>query len=146
MDEQHAVAALRAMRVVKSGDLNTTPLRTADFWSVPKEAWPHIGRLLSLHELRIVASDVRGEPFEHIGRLKNLCRLTVINSKCSPTSLDPGARLGEPGVPRGRVHGARRKRCLAEQATRSVDTCGAGTKSIAMLPLGRLLKRNSIAG
>ena len=87
VDEQHAVAALRAMRVVKSGDLNTTPLRTADFWSVPKEAWPHIGRLLSLHELRIVASDVRGEPFEHIGRLKNLRRLTVINSKCSPTDL-----------------------------------------------------------
>ena len=87
MDEQHAVAALRAMPVVKSGDLNTTPLRTAEFWSVPTEAWPHIGRLLSLHELRIVASDVRGEPFEHIGRLKNLRRLTVINSKCSPTDL-----------------------------------------------------------
>ena len=87
VDEQHAVAALRAMGVVKSGDLNTTPLRTADFWSVPTEAWPHIGRLLSLHELRIVASDVRGEPFEHIGRLKNLRRLTVINSKCSPTDL-----------------------------------------------------------
>ena len=87
VDEQHAVAALRAMSVVKSGDLNTTPLRTAEFWSVPTEAWPHIGRLLSLHELRIVASDVRGEPFEHIGRLKNLRRLTVINSKCSPTDL-----------------------------------------------------------
>ena len=87
VDEQNAVAALRAMRVRNFGDLNTTPLRTVEFWSVPTEAWQHIGRLSSLHELRIVASDVRGEPFEHIGRLKNLRRLTVINSKCSPTDL-----------------------------------------------------------
>jgi uncharacterized protein (TIGR03067 family) len=85
--EKNAVAALRAMQVRTAGDLNTTPLGTVEFWDVPAEAWQHIGRLSSLRELRIVASDVRGRPFEQIGGLKNLRRLTVINSKCSPTDL-----------------------------------------------------------
>jgi uncharacterized protein (TIGR03067 family) len=91
--EKNAVAALRAMHVRTAGDLNTTPLGTVEFWGVPTGAWQHIGRLSSLRELRIVASDVRGRPFEQIGGLKNLRRLTVINSKCSPTDLAQVAGL-----------------------------------------------------
>ena len=75
------------MHVRAYGDLNTTPLRTVEFWGVPAEAWQHVGRLPSLRELRIVASDVRGRPFEQIGGLKNLRGLTVVNSKCNPTDL-----------------------------------------------------------
>jgi len=89
--EKNAVAALRAMHVRTFGDLNTTPLRTVEFWGVPAEAWQHIDRLSSLRELRIVASDVRGRPSEQIGGLKNLRRLSINNSKCSPTDL---TRLG----------------------------------------------------
>ncbi len=45
------------------------PVRSAEFWNVPADAWIQIGRLASLEELRIVASDLRGKPTEEIGRL-----------------------------------------------------------------------------
>ena len=76
-----------AMGVKVMGELNTRPRHSAEFWTVPTEAWQHVARLSSLRELRIVASDVRGRPFEQIGGLKNLRRLTVVNSKCNPTDL-----------------------------------------------------------
>lgn len=65
------------------------PVRSADFWNVPAEAWTHIGRLTSLQELRIVASDLRGKPMGEIGRLTKLRRLEATNSKCNPQDLAP---------------------------------------------------------
>ena len=134
--EKHAVAALRAMQVRTYGDLNTTPLGTIDFWSVPTEAWQHIGRLFVARRI----AD-RGQR-----RTRRTFRADWQPEEPAPADGDqlemqsdrpgPGERNGEPGVSRCRLHGARRKRYLAEQATRSVDTCGAANKTIAILPLG----------
>ncbi len=71
------------------------PIREADFWSVPAEAWPNIGRLVSLRKLSIVGSDVRGKPMEEIGNLRHLHRLVVTNSKCQPQDLVSLNRLTE---------------------------------------------------
>ena len=71
------------------------PVRAADFWNVPADAWTHIGQLTSLQELRIVASDLRGKPMDEIGRLTNLRRLEATNSKCNPQDLEPLRELAD---------------------------------------------------
>ena len=58
-------------------------MRAADFWNVPADAWPHIGQLTSVQELRFVASDLRGKPLDQIGRLTNLRRLEATNSNAT---------------------------------------------------------------
>lgn len=58
----------------------------ADLWSVPAEAWSHIGRLESLTELSFVASDMRGQT-RHLAQLKNLRSLRVGNCQLLPGDL-----------------------------------------------------------
>ena len=63
------------------------PVRKIALWRVPPRAWQHAGRLSSLEELTIVASDLRGERLAPLGKLENLRRLTVINSQFTPPEL-----------------------------------------------------------
>ena len=58
----------------------------AELWSVPTEAWPHIGQLGSLTELSIVESDMRGQT-RHLAQLKNLRSLRVSNCQLLPGDL-----------------------------------------------------------
>ncbi len=63
------------------------PVRSADFWNVPAEAWPLIAHLGSLKRVSVVASDMRGEAFQQVARMKNLRRVEIANSKCLPPDV-----------------------------------------------------------
>lgn len=62
------------------------PVRAAEFLNVSAAAWPHIARLKSLQELRVIGGDLRGAPMEAIGQLTNLRRLET-NGRCNPDDL-----------------------------------------------------------
>lgn len=63
---------------------------TADFWHVPSEAWPIIGRLRSLKDVRFVASDLQGQ-MGHLRQLQNLRKFELRSGQMLPDDL---AELG----------------------------------------------------
>ena len=61
---------------------------TAKLWDAPDEAWPHIGRLRTIHRLNMTACRNSPEAFRHVAGLRSLRNITVINSRFDTRHLE----------------------------------------------------------
>jgi beta-lactamase regulating signal transducer with metallopeptidase domain len=87
---EQAVERNDQKNVVKYQKLLDDIPTTADFWQIPSKAWPIIGRLRSLTDVRFVACDLQGQMI-HLRQLQNLQKFELRSGQMLPDDL---AELG----------------------------------------------------